>query len=169
MLTAYGWEDLIPALVGKPGATLPSPHKTKAQEQAEEELLTRLVALNQERAAEEKRGQVRWLRPDYQIPKLGVKAPMAEGEHVGTLDIELPDIVDRPKWPTDGLEQIRLVRDLLAKAPAPAPPEAIAKVFDGRNTAKRRDRIEEVLETLVATGVARTGEHEGQRKYFLPR
>ena len=91
-LTAYGWEDLIPALVGKPGATLPSLHKTEAQEQAEEELLTRLVALNHERAAEERRGLVRWLRPDYQIPKLGVKAPKPEGEHVGVLDIELLEI-----------------------------------------------------------------------------
>ena len=63
---AYGWADLIPALAGKPGATTPSPHKTPEQEAAEEELLSRLVALNRERAAEERRGVVRWLRPDYQ-------------------------------------------------------------------------------------------------------
>ncbi len=43
---AYGWADLIPALVGKPGATMPSSHKTPEQEEAEEKLLTRLVALN---------------------------------------------------------------------------------------------------------------------------
>jgi hypothetical protein len=30
------------------------------------ELLTRLVALNHARAAEEKHGLIRWLRPDYQ-------------------------------------------------------------------------------------------------------
>lgn len=169
VLAAYGWQDLIPDLVGRPGATLPSPHKTEAQEQAEEELLTRLVALNHERVAEEKRGVVRWLRPDYQIPKLGVKAPKMEDEHVGMLDVELPNTAERPKWPSDGLEQIRLVRDLLAKAPAPALSDAIAGVFDGRNTAKRRDRVAEVLETLVATGVARTGDIDGQRRYFLPR
>lgn len=169
VLAAYGWEDLISELVGKPGATLPSPHKSQAQERAEEELLTRLVALNQERVAEEKRGLIHWLRPDYQVSKLGVKAPKPEDEHVGTLDIELPDIAERPKWPSDGLEQIRLVRDLLARAPAPTPPDALASVFDGRNTAKRRDRVAEVLETLVATGLAHTGEHEGQRRYFLPR
>jgi hypothetical protein len=98
-----------------------------------------------------------------------VKAPKPEAQHVGVLDIELPDLAARPKWPSDGLEQIWLVRDLLAKAPAPTPPDALASVFDGRNTPKRRDRIEEVLETLVATGIARTGEHEGQRRYFLPR
>ena len=61
------------------------------------------------------------------------------------------------------------MRDLLAKSPAPTPPDAIASVFDGRNTAKRRIRIAEILETLVATGLARTGEDEGQRRYFLPR
>ena len=38
------------------------------------EIVTRLVALNAERAAEEKAGQVRWLRPDYQIPRFGAKA-----------------------------------------------------------------------------------------------
>jgi len=169
VLTAYGWDDLIPDLVGKPGATLPSQHKSEAQEKAEEELLARLVALNQERAAEEKRGLVRWLRPDYQIPKLGAKAPKQTAEYVGSFDVDMPMIDQRPKWPSDGLEQIRLVRDLLAKAPAPLPPDGIASVFDGRNTAKRRDRVAEVLETLVATGLARTGELDGQRRYFLPR
>lgn len=169
VLTAYGWEDLIPALIGKPGATLPSPHKTQAQEQAEEELLTRLVALNHERAAEEKRGLVHWLRPDYQIPKLGVKAPKVEGEHVGMLDIIVPGVSDKLKWPSDGLEQIRLVRNILAKAPAPTIPDAIAAEFDGKNTAKRKDRIGQVLEILVATGLAQTGELDGQRRYFLPR
>lgn len=169
VLAAYGWDDLIPSLVGKPGATLPSPYKTETQERVEEELLTRLVALNLERVAEEKRGTVQWLRPDYQMPRLSVKTPKPEEEHIGTFDVELPDAVDRPKWPTDGLEQIRLVRDLLAKAPAPTPSDAVASVFDGRNTAKRRERIAEVLDTLVATGLARTREHEGQRRYFLPR
>ena len=81
----------------------------------------------------------------------------------------MPDVAERPKWPTDNLEQMRLVRDLLAKAIAPTPPDAISSVLDGRNTAKRRERVTEVLETLVATGLARKGEHDGQRRYFLPR
>src|SRR5690606_8178562 len=33
------------------------------------EIVARLVALNHERAAEEKAGTIRWLRPDYQIPR----------------------------------------------------------------------------------------------------
>jgi hypothetical protein len=35
------------------------------------EIVARLVALNDERAAEEASGHVRWLRPDYQIPRFG--------------------------------------------------------------------------------------------------
>ena len=37
----------------------------------EDEILARLVALNAERAAEEAAGHVRWLRPEYQIPRFG--------------------------------------------------------------------------------------------------
>jgi hypothetical protein len=35
------------------------------------EIISRLVALNAERAAEEKTGKVHWLRPDYQEPRFG--------------------------------------------------------------------------------------------------
>lgn len=38
------------------------------------EIVARLVALNAQRAAEEQTGRVRWLRPDYQIPRFGAKA-----------------------------------------------------------------------------------------------
>lgn len=37
------------------------------------EIVARLVALNAQRAAEEKAGKVRWLRPEYQIPRFGAK------------------------------------------------------------------------------------------------
>ena len=38
------------------------------------EIVTRLVALNATRAAEEAAGHIRWLRPDYQIPRFGPAA-----------------------------------------------------------------------------------------------
>jgi len=43
------------------------------------EIVTRLVALNAERASEEAAGKVRWLRPDYQIARFG-KANRASAE-----------------------------------------------------------------------------------------
>ena len=38
---------------------------------SDEQILERLVALNAERRAEEATGKVRWLRPEYQIPRFG--------------------------------------------------------------------------------------------------
>lgn len=162
VFAAYGWEDLGKRLIGRPGATTPSPHKSEDQEEAEEELLTRLVALNQERAAEEKRGLVRWLRPDFQIPRLGHKV---SGSEQVEADLGEAVLIEERKWPSDGLEQIRTLRDVLAEAEAPLPADALATLFKGRTTAKRKARVAEVLETLVTTGAAR----EGESGYFLPR
>ena len=53
---AYGWGEEWAA-----GALGPS------------EIVARLVALNRARAAEEAAGHVRWLRPDYQIPRFAPK------------------------------------------------------------------------------------------------
>ena len=101
---AYGWADLAPALVGRPGATTPSPHKTPEQEEAKEELLARLVALNRERVEEEQAGTVRWLRPEFQIPKLGHKA---KGEQVEA-DLAAPEAArGKPAWPREELARIR--------------------------------------------------------------
>jgi hypothetical protein len=165
---AYGFDDLGRELVGRPGATTPSMHKSAAQEAAEEELLTRLVALNLERHAEEKRGLVRWLRPDFQIPKLGHKVASPQGEQLFA-DLDVIAGTDKPKWPSDGLEQIRIVRELLVKASSPSLPDAVAASFEGRMTPARRSRVKDVLETLVATGAARVGDMDGRPRYFTPR
>lgn len=162
VFAAYGWDDLGPRLVGKPGATTPSPHKSEDQEAAEEELLTRLVALNQERAAEEKRGLVRWLRPDYQKPRLANKVA---AEHQEEAQLAEAGLAEERLWPSDGLAQIRTLRDVLDEAEAPLPAETLAALFKGRTTQKRKDRVAEVLDTLVATGTVR----ESDRAYFLPR
>ena len=169
---AYGWGDLTPALVGKPGATMPSPHKTPEQEEAEEELLARLVALNQERAAEERRGTVRWLRPDYQKPKLGHKVKTPEDVEQVEAQLVVPETADgKPAWPKDELDRIRVIRDMLGRAPAPLAPEALSAAFRGRNSAPRKKRVEKVLQTLVAAGVAQQGidGQEGGSRFFIPR
>lgn len=168
VLAAYGWSDLAVDLVGRPGATTPSPYKTKAQLKAEEELLTRLVALNQQRAAEEARGLVRWLRPDYQIPKLGHKVANP-GDQQTEADLVIQPGTERPKWPTDNGQQITVLVDILRKAPAPLPPDTLAASFDGRNTPKRRDRVGALLETLTTIGLARSGQQDGEVRYFIPR
>lgn len=161
---AYAWSDLGERLVGKPGGTTPSSHKSEDQEAAEEELLVRLVALNQERAAEEKRGLVHWLRSDFQKLRLARKV---KGATQVEADLGEGAIAEELRWPTDGLDQIRAVRDLLGRAGSPISIAALAAAFVGRNTPKRRQRIEQVLDTLVSTGAARRDECAGG--YYLPR
>ena len=145
VLTAYGWEDLNPALVGKPGGTTPLTDKPTKQAQAEEELLRRLVALNAERAAEEARGLVRWLRPEFQNPggttaqQIDTGAPTAQAQE--------PTTAKHP-WPKTLPEQFQAVRDLLAAQPAPASAEQLARRFKRAQTKK----VAELLETLEALG-----------------
>ncbi|MDE0203716.1 MAG: class I SAM-dependent DNA methyltransferase [Rhodospirillaceae bacterium] len=169
---AYGWADLIPALVGKPGATMPSPHKTPEQEDAEEELLTRLVALNRKRAAEERRGTVRWLRPDYQKPKLAHKVKTPEDVEQVEAQLVVPAPADgKPAWPKDEMDRISIVRDMLSRAPGPVAPETLGVAFSGRNSSRRVKGVEKALQTLVAAGVAQQ-EIDGQNgssRFFIPR
>ena len=155
---AYGWADLAPALVGRPGATTPLPEKPAEQAAAEEELLTRLVALNAERAAEEARGQIRWLRPDYQNPGAQGAAPDAGGQDdlaiagtAGTAAVaEAP--AGKQAWPKSMREQVAAVRAALAAGPLSH--EAIAARFKRRPAAP----VLAVLDALEALGmVSREG------------
>ena len=160
---AYGWSGLGEKLVGRPGATMPIDVKTPGQEEAEEELLTRLVALNHERAEEEKRGLVRWLRPDYQIPRFG-KAQAKEEQIEADMEAPLAPAT-LPVWPKDPLDQIRLVRGRLLSDGRPVSAQDIAAGFKGGR--KRREAVERVLETLVAIGQANVDSETG--KTFITR
>ena len=113
---AYGWSDLGQTLVGCPGATTPLPDKPAAQAQAEEEMLTRLVALNHQRAAEEAKGHVRWLRPEYQAPDATqTTADLATTQAEKTL--EKPATAAKHSWPKSMPEQVRAVQQSLTIGP----------------------------------------------------
>lgn len=126
-----------------------------------EEILERLVALHDERVEEEKRGLVRWLRPEYQIPRFATAA------HVLTL--EITDAVPQPvepaielrAWPTTAVEQLSGLGALVAQRPLT--PDEIAANFTGA----RRDLIARHLETLALMGevvVDRDGRYGAARK-----
>lgn len=107
VFAAYGLNDLADKLVGLPGATTPLPDKPDAQAEAEEELLRRLVELNAQRAAEETRGQIRWLRPDYQNPNAEAAPEQAEAE-LETEETAIKPAFKTKKlvWPKSMREQI---------------------------------------------------------------
>ncbi len=145
---AYGWSDLAPALVGKPGGTTPYRTKPPEQEEAEETLLVRLVELNAARAAEEARGLVRWLRPEFQNPKGPAER---QAELIAAAVQPVPTAAAKRAWPKSLADQIRALRSALAEQPGPATGDQLARTFKRARAA----RVTELLETLVALGQAR--------------
>jgi hypothetical protein len=104
---------------------------------------------NHERAAEEKRGHVRWLRPDFQAPG----ADTAQQSEIGlTEDDEAapetaaPVILD---WPAELPAQVAALRKLLPSVGQD--PETLVGCF-GRKNKKRTDQITGILATLKALG-----------------
>jgi len=77
------------------------------------EILERLVALHDERVQEEKAGTVRWLRPDYQIPRFGKDLPSADLGLVAGVPVAAKK-VKRPAFPADVISQIGAIKRLLA-------------------------------------------------------
>ncbi len=139
----------------------------------DEEILERLVALNHERAEEEKRGLIRWLRPDFQNPSGGKPSVQPELELEGDSDDEADTDEEQPAkgkgkkksakakptlkapskaaWPKKLPEQVATVRQSLQDHKGPTTSEAIATRFKS----VKADKIEELLDTLVLIGQAR--------------
>jgi hypothetical protein len=143
----YGWGDLGDVLVGRPGATTPQSDKSSEQAEAEEELLSRLVDLNAERAAEEAQGHVRWLRPDYQAPEAEQTTVAKEKITDGTTEVA-SEPSKKPTWPKSMPDQVEAVRRLLAVGPQSA------DVLAGHFKRKPTKSINQVLAALQVLGQA---------------
>ncbi|PZX18415.1 type II restriction/modification system DNA methylase subunit YeeA [Palleronia aestuarii] len=111
---------------------------------SENDLLMNLVALNHERAAEEARGHVRWLRPDYQNPD-GLAAEAKQGK----LEIAAAAKTGKAPWPKSLPAQIAAVCEALEDL-GEADAETVARTFArGRATT-----VAPLLETLAGLGMA---------------
>jgi hypothetical protein len=129
---AYGWPDTL----------------------TDAEILERLVALNAERAAEEKRGVIHWLRPEYQG---GAQTPLNLTQSKRAKKSKSAPAKRKTKtaWPKEMAERVQAVQTALHAAAAPVAPEDLAKQFA---RAKAGDVLE-ILKTLETLGRARkTGE-----------
>ena len=113
---------------------------------SDDEILHRLVDLNRERAAEEARGLVRWLRPDYQNP---AGRTVTKGEQT-TMDIGPTESTAKAPWPKTLPEQIAAVRTALTDL-GTATPEQVARQFQRG----RASSVQPLLESLTALGQAR--------------
>lgn len=110
---------------------------------SDEDILFNLVALNKERAEEEARGLIRWLRPDYQNPE----GKTSDTGKTGDMALEVAAKVEKVKWPKELPAQFAAVRQALEEI-GEATPEQLAACFSGAGLKK----VAPLLETLVALG-----------------
>ena len=116
---------------------------------SDEEILCRLVTLNEKRAEEEVTGQIRWLRPEYQNPQ-GKQS--TKRKTVG-MDLGVAAKVEKSAWPKALPDQISAVRDALSEL-GEATPGQIARRF----VRARVTSVEPLLESLAALGQAEKDE-----------
>jgi hypothetical protein len=119
---------------------------------SDNDILARLVALNQERVREEAAGKIRWLRPDYQIPRFGsareklaltggaMREPAAAAAAAGP----------KPAFPASELEQTAIVLSVLGSVAEPVSATALAARF--RQGRRVLPQVEAVLAALVRVG-----------------
>ncbi|HXW72540.1 MAG TPA: DNA methyltransferase [Methylocella sp.] len=118
---------------------------------SDQEVLARLVALNAERAAEEKRGLVRWLRPGYQRAKAGVAAPPSAAPEQYEAELPVTEAAEqKPLFPAGDLERAAAVYAALAAASAPLDAAALAAGF--RQGRKVEAAISRVLNAFARIG-----------------
>jgi hypothetical protein len=142
----------------------PSTRRAKARRShgsspSDEEILQRLVAFNAERAAEEQRGLIRWLRPEFQCREpAGVQQQLAISEEVkekGEVAVQGKEKKDtaakKLPWPKSQAERTKAIQTLLAKQTQPITPEQLARRFQRA----REDSVAVILEALASLGLAR--------------
>jgi hypothetical protein len=125
----------------------------------DEEILTRVVTLNAARAAEEARGTIRWLRPEFQAP----------GQNPLALTPATAASSARPKapapkksrrktpWPAERAAQVEAVVATLTAAARPLAARELAATF-ARGDARA---VAEILSALVTLGRIHRGETRG--------
>jgi len=118
----------------------------------EAQILERLVALNATRVAEEQRGLIRWLRPDYQAPQTATQPG---------LPVDLPKTVapttkttDKIPWPKDETGRVAVVLKILRDLDREATPADIAVRLKGASATS----IAPVAASLATHGLIRQGE-----------
>jgi SAM-dependent methyltransferase len=122
--TAYGW----------------------AADLSEAALLTKLVHLNQQRAAEEEAGVVHYLRPNYQAP--------GQQQVVLVLSATTTSVTTStvlPPWPKALAEQMQAVRAVVQQAMTPLTAAQVAACFQRT----RPEKVRPLLDTLTALALVR--------------
>jgi hypothetical protein len=127
---------------------------------SDELILERIVALNAERGAEERRGLIRWLRPDYQNPSGAAVA--AQTEIVGTQPLPtVPPARESRTWPKEIPAQLAVIKALFDGASTNLSVEDVCAEFKGA----RKDKVLQHLASLEGLGLLDRYESSGVAKW----
>lgn len=119
----------------------------------DEEIITRLVALNKERAREEARGLIRWLRPDYQKARAGLAAPVQPVAAQDSMALVVEAAREqKPQFPAGEVERTAAVMAALANAAGPVDAASIASGF--RQGKRAEPQVQATLASLARMGFA---------------
>jgi hypothetical protein len=120
-----------------------------------------LVALNAERAEEERNGLIRWLRPEYQAPdevgRQQVIAGVIEPEEVAVAPAAQKTWSKKPK------DQLAAIRELLLTSGGEWTVDQVAAQFNGAQRQKKA--IAENLERLEWFGILISREEGGVTRW----
>ncbi|HYH15374.1 MAG TPA: hypothetical protein VD794_09140, partial [Flavisolibacter sp.] len=121
----------------------------------EQEILERLAALNKERAAEEARGIIRWLRPEYQNPQGVQQTGMDVKPDVDIIKASKQEALE---WPKTLAEQAQAVQRAIQIQERPITAEELCQYFKPATKAhktKQIQQVESLLQTLNGLGLLR--------------
>jgi hypothetical protein len=111
----------------------------------DEEAVERLALLNADRAADEARGQVRYIRPAFQNPGAGTQTALDVSAATATVNTAS----GKQPWPSSTSERVVAVRQAVTRLARPAPASEIAARF----TRARAADVADVLAALDALGL----------------
>ena len=119
---------------------------------SDSDVLLNLVALNKERAAEEARGIVRWLRPDYQAPETVTETTTALlTEETDVEPVTSVASIEPQPWPRDLKDQLSALRAVLTSSARLWNLESVVQAFKSRG--RYRESIASHLDLLTDLGM----------------
>ncbi len=117
----------------------------------DEAILQRLVDLNHERAEEESRGIIRWLRPEYQNPDGASQTAFVSDDKKAATARKPTTKIKKLPWPKTLPERMVAIQTALQRHDGPAASKEVAAYY----TRAGKADVEMLLETLVAVGNVR--------------
>ena len=141
VFAAYGWEPTL----------------------TDEQILENLVTLNAQRAAEERNGLIRWLRPDYQAPGETYIQPSLAGIATETETAIVP--TEQQPFPKTLKEQLSAIRDLFRTQSGEWTAAQVTAHFKGAN--RKQKVILECLESLEDLGILLSHAENGMTFWHL--